>query len=142
MMPRRISAIRVKANRNYTVEEAADVAGATPQTVRAWIKRGLPAMNGQRPVLILGSALKEFLARAEADRKRPLQVGEFFCLGCKSARAPALAMADYVALSANHGFLRAFCAVCEGPCTRVVSAAALPAWRAISEIDGTNDGAA
>ena len=62
-MARRISAIRVKANRSYTVEEAADAVGATPQTVRNWIKRGLPAMAAQRPILIIGCALKEYLAR-------------------------------------------------------------------------------
>ena len=50
-----------------------------------------------------------------------------------------MGMADYVPLSAGHGLLRAFCAVCEGTCTRVVSAASLPAWRAISQIGGTND---
>ncbi|MDQ3246746.1 MAG: helix-turn-helix domain-containing protein, partial [Pseudomonadota bacterium] len=55
---------RVKVNRSYTVEEAAEAVGATPQTVRIWIKSGLLALEGQRPVLILGWALKDFLARA------------------------------------------------------------------------------
>ena len=114
----------------------------TPQTVRSWIKRGLPALAAQRPTLILGWALKDFLARAEASRRRPLRLGEFFCLECKSARGAAMGMADYVPLSAAHGLLRAFCAVCEGTCTRLVSAASLPAWTAICRIGGTNGGQA
>lgn len=141
-MARRISANRVKVNRSYTVEEAADAVGATPQTVRAWFKGGLPALSEQRPILVLGCALKEFLARKSAVRKRPLRLGEFFCLTCKSARAPALKMADYVPSSARHGHLRAFCEVCEGTCTRLVSAAALPAWSAIVQISGTDGGTA
>jgi len=49
----------------------------------------LPAMNSQRPTLIMGWALKEYLAQATAKRKRPLRAGELFCLACKSSRAPA-----------------------------------------------------
>ena len=141
-MPRRISAARIKANRTYVVEEAADAVGVTPQTVRNWVKQGLPAMNNQRPTLILGSAFKEFLASGEAARKRPLRVGEFFLLHLQGPRGPALAMADYTPLSASHGLLRAFCEACEGTCTRVVSAAALPAWRTVVRIGGTSGGEA
>ena len=136
-MARRIRAARVKALRSYTVEEAAQTVGATPQTVRTWIRQGLPALTDQRPMLIMGWWLKDFLARAEASRRRPLRIGEFFCFSCKRARTAAMGMADYVPRSANHGLLRAFCAACEGTCTRVISASSLPAWTAIYGIGGT-----
>ena len=139
-MARRVSAARVKAHRSYTVEEAAERVGVTPQTVRSWVRQGLTAMTAQRPYLIFGCALKEFLARAEADRKQPLRIGEFFCLRCKTARPPALGMADYSPMSRGHGRLHAFCAVCEGPCSRVVSAASLPEWVAIYAIGGSGAG--
>jgi hypothetical protein len=137
-MPRRINTVRVKANRNYTVEEAAEAVDGTPQTVRSWLKKGLPAMSSQRPTLIMGWALKEYLARSAQKRRRPLLAGEFFCLACKSPRGPALGMTDYHALSTKHGLLRALCEVCEGSCTRIVSASSLPAWQAIGPMNCTS----
>jgi hypothetical protein len=137
-MARRIGGGRVKANRSYTVEELADTAGVTPQTVRNWIKQGLPALTEQRPFLVLGWACKEFLARATSARRRPLELGEFFCLGCKCPRGAAMRMADYEPLSPGRGLLRAFCEVCERTCTRLIGAATLPAWRAICRIGGNN----
>jgi hypothetical protein len=137
-MARRIMAARVKANRSYTVEELADTVHVTPQTVRGWIKRGLPALTGQRPFLVLGWACKEFLAGANSARKRPLDLGEFFCLGCKCPRGAAMGMADYEPLLPGRGLLRAFCKVCERSCTRVIGSTSLPAWKAICRIGGTN----
>jgi len=133
---RRVSAARVKANRSYTVEEAAETVGVTPQTVRSWIRRGLPALTAQRPFLILGWALKDFLTSAEASRKRPLGLGEFFCLRCKTSTTAAMGLADYAPLSTAHGRLEAFCAACEGPCSRVVTKASLPDWAAHCQIGG------
>lgn len=46
----------------FTVTEAADTLGITPQTVRAYIKQG--KLKGQRigrPILITENNLKEFL---------------------------------------------------------------------------------
>ena len=46
----------------YTIQETAEVLNVTPQTVRAYIKRG--KLKGQRigrPILITESNLKEFL---------------------------------------------------------------------------------
>jgi hypothetical protein len=137
-MARRVNTARVKANRSYTLEELADAAGVTPQTVRAWIKQGLSALTGQRPFLVMGWACKEFSERTNSTRKRPLRLGEFFCLACKCPRSAAMGMADYEPLAPDRGFLRAFCAVCEGACTRLISAAALPAWRAICRVGGNN----
>lgn len=137
-MARKVNVARVKSNRSYTVEELADAAGVTPQTVRSWIKKGLPALTEQRPFLVLGRACKGFAANAKSVRRRPLQLGEFFCLRCKCARRAAMAMADYETLTPDRGLLRAFCEVCEGPCTRMVSAAALPAWKTICQIGGNS----
>lgn len=58
-MPRRVSTARIKIHRSYTVEDAAETVCVTPQTVRTWIKQGLPAMTASRPYLILGCALKD-----------------------------------------------------------------------------------
>ena len=50
-----------KIHRNYTVEEVARLFGVHRNTVREWIKRGLPTSDDKRPKLILGRDLIAFL---------------------------------------------------------------------------------
>jgi hypothetical protein len=139
-MGRRVSAARVKSNRSYSVEELAEALGVTPQTVRSWIRQGLPALTGQRPYLVLGCAFKAFVARTDARRRQPLALGEFFCLRCKAPRKAALAYASYRPTTDTYGRLEALCTACEGACGRIVSAASLAEWGALYEID-RNDAA-
>jgi excisionase family DNA binding protein len=62
---------RVKIHRSYAVEQAARRLGVHKNTVRAWIKVGLPTIDDRRPILILGSDLIAFL-RARRARKNGL----------------------------------------------------------------------
>lgn len=131
-MPRRITASRIKSNRSYTVEQAAETLDVTQQTIRAWIKSGLPVLNTKRPTLIMGFALKDFVQTRREGSKRPLDHGEMYCLGCKAVTAPALGMIDYIPLSNSHGMVRGFCANCERTCTRIIRGDDLPRWMALS----------
>jgi len=54
--------VKIEGIKFYTVVEAAQALHVTPQTVRAYLKRG--QLRGQRigrPILITDSNLKEFL---------------------------------------------------------------------------------
>ena len=51
----------VKIHRNYTVEDVANLLGVHKNTVREWIKQGLPKIDDKRPMLILGCDLFAFL---------------------------------------------------------------------------------
>ena len=114
---------RIKVHRSYEIEEVAELLGVSPQTVRQWIKDGLPALTERRPYLILGWQLKAFLKERDAARKQPLKPGEFYCTGCKAPRKPAFGLTERTATADGRPMLRAFCCVCERPCTLFVSAA-------------------
>lgn len=135
----RASSRRIKSNRTYNLQEAADVAQVTVQTIRAWGKRGLRMMTGKRPYLILGADLKAFLQEARAANKKPLEIGQFLCMRCKRPQPPAFGMADYEPKSAAHGYLTAFCAACNATCIRIVRHSDLPKWRKRCEIGGDHD---
>ena len=50
-----------KIHRNYTVDEVANLFAVHRNTVRQWIKSGLPTTDSRRPLLILGRDLVAFL---------------------------------------------------------------------------------
>jgi excisionase family DNA binding protein len=86
----------IKIHRAYTVEAAARVTGCAKGTIRRWIKSGaLPAIIDQKPHLILGGDLKDYLkARAMSGPK--LRLHECYCFRCRAPSAPALNMAEYL----------------------------------------------
>ena len=114
-----------KIHRNYTVDEVATLFGIHKNTVREWVKRGLPTNDGKRPVLILGRELVAFLTARRAKNKRTCPPGEMYCLRCRAPRAPAGEMVDYVPVTTTLGNLMAICETCETMMYRRVSLAKL-----------------
>ena len=118
---------RAKIHRSYTVEEAAQLCSVHRNTVRQWIKQGLPVCDDRRPTLILGSELAAFLVRKRTRNKRPCKAGEIYCVRCRIPQSPALGMADYEPLTATTGNLIGLCPKCSGMMYRRVSRARLAA---------------
>lgn len=127
-MPQRLpNPRRAKIHRSYTVEEVSRLYGVHRNTVRQWIKQGLPVCDDHRPALILGSDLAAFLARKRVQNKRPCKPGEVYCVRCRAPQAPALGMADYEPLTATTGNLIGLCPKCGGTMYRRVNRARLVA---------------
>ena len=114
-----------KIHRNYTVDEVAHLFGIHKNTVREWVKRGLPTSDGRRPMLILGRELVAFLTARRTKNKRTCQPGEIYCVRCRVPRAPAGDMVDYMPVTATLGNLAAICSACETMMYRRVSLAKL-----------------
>jgi hypothetical protein len=114
---------RVKVLRSYTIDEVARTLEVHRNTVRHWIKAGLPVIDDKRPTLMLGSDLAEFLLRRRDARRQPCRAGQMFCLKCRKPQEPAGRMADYVASSATSGALVGICPACNGLMYRRASVA-------------------
>ncbi len=80
---------RVKSHRNYTVEEVASLFSIHKNTVRIWIKAGLPVSDKKRPLLILGPHLAHFLKDRRMKNKKTCAPGEIYCVRCRHPRSPA-----------------------------------------------------
>jgi hypothetical protein len=115
----------LKIHRNYTVGEVAHILGNHKNSVRSWIKAGLPTIDNKRPTLILGHELIAFLQGRRARRKTPCAVGEMYCVRCRSPKSPAACMADYVPVNEGIGNLTAICPDCNCLMHRCVSKAKL-----------------
>jgi excisionase family DNA binding protein len=133
-MGRRPNPRLVKIHRCYTVEEAARRLNIHKNTVRGWIRGGLPTIDARRPTLIMGSELRRFLDTKRKTHKQPCALGEFYCVRCRAPKAPAGAMADYIAITATSGNLRGRCSDCGTLIHRRVAYAKLDHFRAVLDI--------
>ena len=124
----------VKIHRNYIVEEIANLFGIHRNTVREWVKRGLPTSDEKRPMLILGRELSAFLQSRRAKGRRPCGPGEIYCVRCRAPKAPAGDMADYQVVTARLGNLSAICPDCDAIMNRRVGLAKLEQIRGQMEI--------
>jgi len=109
----RVNPHRVKLQRSYSVPELARCCDVHKNTVRHWQANGLEPIDKNRPTLFQGGAVRAFLTRRNANRKRPCQPGTLYCFRCREPRKPALGMVDYVPITPDSGNLRAFCERCE-----------------------------
>lgn len=103
---------RVKIHRNYTIEEIALLFEMHKNTIRTWVKQGLPVIDKARPMLILGSDLHQYLKDKRQAKKRSCMPCELYCVSCKSPKKPALDMAEYKRINSSTGRLIGLCPTC------------------------------
>lgn len=127
---KRPSGRQVKTHRCYTVAEAAQALGVARVTVRRYLKDGLPCLDDERPLLILGKELKAFL-NEKRKRKQSCRIDECYCMSCKAPRKPAFQEVEFHPTKGGRGNMRALCNVCSAVMHKVVSAEGLKALRAI-----------
>lgn len=134
-MPRRHPNYRLaKIHRSYSVQEGATLLGVHRNTVREWIRQGLPTTDRTRPLLILGRDLAAFLLARRVKNKRTCQAGEIYCVRCRHPRTPAGDMAEYQPVTEKTGNLVGICPACECMIYRRVSLVRLEQVRGKLEI--------
>ncbi|MGA2085481.1 MAG: helix-turn-helix domain-containing protein [Terracidiphilus sp.] len=124
----------VKNHRSYTVEEIACLFGIHKNTVRAWVKGGLPTSDRRRPMLIMGVDLAAFLQARRAKHKQPCKPGEIYCVRCRAPKVPAGGMVDCQPVSEVVGHLQAICPDCYRIMNRWISMAKLAHFREQVEV--------
>ena len=130
---------RVKIHRNYTIEDIADLFQLHKNTVRLWVKQGLPVIDTNRPMLILGSDLREYLQSKRKAKKTPCKLNELYCVSCKAPKKPALDMVDFKAVNEQTGRLIGLCPTCDSVMNKFVSQGKLPAIQAKLEVTITTN---
>ena len=115
----------IKIHRSYSVEETAALLDIHKNTVREWLRRGLPALNDRRPLLILGRDLVDFLNARRRANKRPCRPGEIYCVRCRRPQTPVGSEARYKPMNDTGGNLIGVCPACSTIMYRRISAARL-----------------
>jgi hypothetical protein len=114
-----------KIHRNYSVSEVALLFGLHKNSVRQWIKKGLPVIGGKGPVLVHGRELRSFLEARRQQHKRICQPGQIYCMRCRAPKRPAADWAEYKPLTETLGNLVGICPDCDAIMNRSVSLAKL-----------------
>lgn len=130
----RLNPNRAKIHRSYTVEEVAILFGVHKNTVRNWIKKGLPVLDDQKPCLILGCELKAFLKTSRQKNKKKCKPDEMYCMSCKLPRKAAANMVDYDPFSSTTGRLIGLCSVCGNIINKFASFESLPEFSKVFDI--------
>jgi hypothetical protein len=125
MMKKQFNPNLTKIHRSYTVEEIAGLYGIHKNTVRAWIKDGLPSCDNKRPMLFLGRELRAFLQSKRVKNKRTCLAYEMYCLKCRSPRRPADGEASFVLMSDSTGRVFGKCPQCCGQINKYINIASL-----------------
>jgi Helix-turn-helix domain len=131
---RRPNPRRVKLHRNYSVEDIARLFSLHKNTVRAWLKQGLPAIDDRRPRLILGRELSRFLQERRQKAKQACGPGRIYCIACRAPKVPAFKMADCTPTGPLAGSLCGICPDCSRLIYRRVNLGKIDAVRGELEI--------
>lgn len=124
----------VKIHRNYSIEEVAGLYGVHKNTVSHWLRAGLPYLDEQKPFLILGADLKEFLQARRTKQKKRCNPDQMYCFRCRSPQKPAEGFVEYLPISSTKGRLSGLCASCEGIINKYTSLASLEHYSAIFDV--------
>ena len=111
-MPKKLNHNLVKIHRSYTVSETVSLFNIHKNTVLNWLKNDLKSIDDRKPILILGSTLKEFLKKRNILNRKPCEPEEMYCLKCRAPRIPAEKIVDYHPISNTTGRLKAICPSC------------------------------
>jgi hypothetical protein len=120
-MGKRFNPNLAKIHRNHSIEEVATLFGVHKNTVRAWIREGLPISDSKRPTLILGSDLRSFLQLKRQKHKQKCQPCEIYCVKCKSRQIPETGLIEYETINSTTFCVTAICPRCENIINKFVN---------------------
>lgn len=109
----------VRRNHAYYVHEVADRFGIHKNAVLNWVKLGLKTIDGNRPMMIHGSDLADFLDQRQRSRKRKCQPDEFFCCKCRAPKRAWERVVDLTRLKKGDWLVKAICADCSTDMRRI-----------------------
>jgi helix-turn-helix protein len=122
-MARRFPTRGICKDRVYTIKNAARIIGVSEARIRQWVREGLRLIKDQRPYLVRGADLIDFLQMREASNRIAMGKGQFFCMRCKAPRNACDGSVTYHAITGLTGRLGGICDTCGGKVGQFCSAA-------------------
>ena len=128
----------IRKGHAYYVQEVADLFGIQKNAVLNWVKQGLKTIDKNRPMMIHGSDLTEFLDNRQKSRKRACKPDEFYCCKCRQPKKAWERLVDLMALKKEGWLVKAICAECSTNMRRIFPARKLPELQTLFTIQTVN----
>lgn len=128
MVRKKIDCRRLKKSQTYTVPEAAQAVSVSIGTVRRWVRQGLPLIDENRPYLIHGKVMHDWLGAKAKARKVQCGPRQIYCCKCRDARDILPGSAIIIQRNETKASVRALCHVCGNKMFRHCSKANADAW--------------
>jgi hypothetical protein len=129
----------IRRGHAYYVQEVADRFVIHKNAVRNWVKQGLKTIDGNRPMMIHGSDLADFLDNRQRSRKRACMPDEFFCCKCRMPRRAWERLVDLTQLKKERWLVKAICCVCSANMRRIFPARNMPELHRLFIIQTVNE---
>lgn len=129
-----------KIHRNYSVDDVSRLFIIHKNTVRHWLRQGLEPIDDQRPILIQGQKLRQFLTERRMRSKQPSGPGRIYCLPCRAPKVPAGKIAECIQTGDTTGTLQGICPDCNRMIYRRVNPQKLAAVRGDLDVTITQAG--
>lgn len=120
----------IRTTATYSVVEIRKLLQVHENTVRGWIRDGLPVLDGPYPAVIHGRALRGFLRALKDRQKRTCAANEFYCFSCHEPRTPAVGSVQFVPRNSKQLMITAVCSECGTALNRVGSVRRLAEYEA------------
>lgn len=75
----------VKHRESYTLKQISEMLNVHLRTIQEWRKEGLKTISTEKPFLVMGYDLKEFLIKKLESRKTKLEANQFYCTKCRNS---------------------------------------------------------
>ena len=129
---RKVDLRRIRLRVCYSVPDMVKLLGVTEGTIRAWLRAGLPALDRNRPTLILGADLKAWLQERQISRRHKCEPDELFCLRCRRPRTLRSNSTELIEKNPKMLMIRGKCSTCGTVMHKVASRANAAAAKSIS----------
>jgi len=133
-MSKKINPNLVKIHRNYSVEEVAHLLAVHKNTVRAWLKKGLVTIDNNKPALVLGSVLKQFLKVKRKADKKPCKLEEIYCMRCRIPQKPVENMVNFRLKNSHTGCITGLCPKCHNLMNKFISIKKLSLLKSVLDV--------
>lgn len=125
---------KAKIHRSYTLDEVAKLYDVHKNTVRNWIKQGLPILDNRKPFMVLGSALNSFHAERRKKLKQPCNTNQIYCMRCRIPQIPKSKQVSCKSVGHNTANLVGICPACSSLMYRRVSLRKFEQFKAVWDI--------
>ena len=125
---------RIKPDLTYSTKDILVAENVHIRTVQEWYRQGLKRIDNERPFLVKGFVLKEFLDQKNLSSKRKCEPNEFFCMKCKSPRKLWENAVSLKYRSSKTISMSGWCLVCNTVINKIGSVKKLPEIRNLFDV--------